>query len=283
MTKIILNDVTNILTAGTVINNNSQRIENAIENTLSRDGTSPNEMNADLDMNNNRVYNLPEPIAETEPARKGDIDAVIAASAKGIIATKAEAEAGANNTKTMTPLRTKQQVDARLSDEPTAVAGADNSALMTPLTTKQSIVANAKDGKILSGQTIQEAYSALGNASLKNVGTSIGNVLGFGDFAEISTARIGEKFILRKEEPGSEDGWDMRIWRDASSVAGGTSGFVNAALLVDTETGANQTSIEWALVTKLTNNSNSGENVAHYSQATKLGGGQTWAGDQRFM
>jgi hypothetical protein len=62
-------------------------------------------------------------------------------------AAQATAEAGTDNTQLMTPLRTKQQVDARLADVPTAEAGVDNEKLITPLTAKASIVANAKEGE----------------------------------------------------------------------------------------------------------------------------------------
>lgn len=52
-----------------VINNNNAAITTAMDNTLSRDGTSPNQMNADLDMNSKRILNLPIPVNVTEPVR----------------------------------------------------------------------------------------------------------------------------------------------------------------------------------------------------------------------
>lgn len=61
MTKLVLNDLaslTNETTAIQSINNNYDSIVDAIENTLSRDGTSPNTMEADLDMNSKRILNL---------------------------------------------------------------------------------------------------------------------------------------------------------------------------------------------------------------------------------
>lgn len=62
MAKLTLSNVTNISGAESValgvINANSDAIETALENTLSRDGTSPNSMGADLDMNNNDVLNV---------------------------------------------------------------------------------------------------------------------------------------------------------------------------------------------------------------------------------
>ncbi len=61
MSKLTLDNVTNITgqeaSAISTINTNSDRIEAALENTLSLDGTSPNAMQSDLDMNNNDILN----------------------------------------------------------------------------------------------------------------------------------------------------------------------------------------------------------------------------------
>jgi len=61
MAKLTLTDISNISgaesTAIANINSNSAAIEAALENTLSRDGTTPNQMNADLDMNSNDIIN----------------------------------------------------------------------------------------------------------------------------------------------------------------------------------------------------------------------------------
>lgn len=62
MAKLTLSNVTNISGAESValgvINANSDAIETALENTLSRDGTTPNSMGADLDMDNNDILNV---------------------------------------------------------------------------------------------------------------------------------------------------------------------------------------------------------------------------------
>lgn len=79
MTKVTLADVASLIdatTAETTINNNNDAIVTAVENTLSRDGTSPNQMGANLDMNSHRVINLPAPIGATEPVRLTDLTAV---------------------------------------------------------------------------------------------------------------------------------------------------------------------------------------------------------------
>lgn len=75
MSKLSLDNITNISnpSAITTINNNSTSIEEAVENTLSRDGTSPNQMGSNLDMNSYHILNLPFPDQDSEPVRKGDV------------------------------------------------------------------------------------------------------------------------------------------------------------------------------------------------------------------
>lgn len=76
MAKLTLSDIANALndnSAVATVNANSALIETALENTLSRDGTTPNTMSANLDMNSNRIVNLPTPISNTEPARLVDL------------------------------------------------------------------------------------------------------------------------------------------------------------------------------------------------------------------
>lgn len=61
MAKITLGDVANLLgnptSAANTLNTNNTAIEQAFENTLSRDGSTPNQMESDLDMNNHDILN----------------------------------------------------------------------------------------------------------------------------------------------------------------------------------------------------------------------------------
>jgi len=69
MAKLTLNDLVNLqneTTAVTLVNANNTLIETALENTLSRDGTSPNQMGADLDINSHRVINVSPGVAGTD-------------------------------------------------------------------------------------------------------------------------------------------------------------------------------------------------------------------------
>ena len=62
MAKLTLTDLTSLTsnetTAITQINANGALIEAALENTVSRDGTSPNTMTANLDMNSKKLLNV---------------------------------------------------------------------------------------------------------------------------------------------------------------------------------------------------------------------------------
>ena len=58
MAKLTINDITSGYVSTTAINTAFTAIETALENTLSRDGTSPNSMSADLDMNGNDILNV---------------------------------------------------------------------------------------------------------------------------------------------------------------------------------------------------------------------------------
>src|SRR6266852_2654039 len=80
MSKITLPnvaDLTQPVTAATTINNNSATIQTAFDNTLSRDGTQPNTMNSNLDLNGNQILNLPSPATTNSPLRLQDLNTFI--------------------------------------------------------------------------------------------------------------------------------------------------------------------------------------------------------------
>ena len=85
MAKITLTDIASGYNSYSTYNANNTLIEDAIENTLSRDGTSPNQMGADLDMNSNRIVNLPNASNNTEPVTLGQAASI--QSFTGVVAT----------------------------------------------------------------------------------------------------------------------------------------------------------------------------------------------------
>jgi hypothetical protein len=76
MAKLTLTDLANLENQNSAtanINANNTAIEVAMEKTLSRDGTSPNQMGANFDMNSYRILNLPKPVNADEPLRLQDL------------------------------------------------------------------------------------------------------------------------------------------------------------------------------------------------------------------
>jgi len=57
MAKLSLNPIQSGFYSTALLNQNFSDISAAIENTVSRDGTAPNSMNADLDMNSKNIIN----------------------------------------------------------------------------------------------------------------------------------------------------------------------------------------------------------------------------------
>lgn len=75
MSKVTLSDVISGFNLS-VINDNFEKVEDALQNqVLYRDNPSgePNSMNTDLDMNGKRIYNLPVPQSDNDPARLKDV------------------------------------------------------------------------------------------------------------------------------------------------------------------------------------------------------------------
>lgn len=59
-----------------VLNANFQLIQTAFDNTFSRDGTGPNQIDAAVDMNNFRLYNLPNAGSANEPVTLGQLNSM---------------------------------------------------------------------------------------------------------------------------------------------------------------------------------------------------------------
>lgn len=66
-----LADITTGHGTTTKLNENFTAIEVAFDNTLSRDGSSPNQMEADLDMNSKKIINLQDATTDSEPLTYG--------------------------------------------------------------------------------------------------------------------------------------------------------------------------------------------------------------------
>ncbi len=58
MSKVTLNDITSGYQSTAAYNENNEIIEDAFDNTLSLDGSTPNSMDADIDLNSNKLLNV---------------------------------------------------------------------------------------------------------------------------------------------------------------------------------------------------------------------------------
>jgi hypothetical protein len=88
MAKLTLQDITNLQnesTVVTVLKGNNDSTEIALENTLSRDGLSPNQMLSNLDMNNYKIINLPDATTDQEPATYSQLNAATTAVGNGAV------------------------------------------------------------------------------------------------------------------------------------------------------------------------------------------------------
>jgi hypothetical protein len=80
MSKISLLNVSGGYSAVDTINTNFTRVRDFLDSLVSRDGTAPNAMTATLDMNSQRVVNLPDADSASEPVTKRQLDAYANAS-----------------------------------------------------------------------------------------------------------------------------------------------------------------------------------------------------------
>lgn len=77
ITLLPVSNPQNLTSLQSTINSNNAVIEAAFNNNLSRDGTSPNQMLNNLDMNSNQILNLPAPASANSPARLVDVNSTV--------------------------------------------------------------------------------------------------------------------------------------------------------------------------------------------------------------
>jgi hypothetical protein len=90
MAKLTLNTIGSRYGSIDALNNNSDSIEAAFENTLSRDGTGPNNMEANLDMDSHRVINILDGVNNQDAATVRQVNSIVAAASSGLIASLKE-------------------------------------------------------------------------------------------------------------------------------------------------------------------------------------------------
>lgn len=100
MSKITLSTVSsfqNDVSSVAAFNANMATLQAAIDYLLSRDGTSPNQMTADLDMNGKKIINLPTGSTSTEPVTQDQLSALVISNTSGSITNGSIVEAHFSN------------------------------------------------------------------------------------------------------------------------------------------------------------------------------------------
>jgi hypothetical protein len=90
MAKLTLNTIGSRYGSIDALNANFDAIETALENTLSRNGTAPNGMDANLDMDSNRVINLTDALNNSDAVTLRQVNGLIAGASSGLIASLRE-------------------------------------------------------------------------------------------------------------------------------------------------------------------------------------------------
>jgi hypothetical protein len=178
MSKIdALTPVTNLSTgsAVTIINLNNDKIVEALQNTLSRDGSAPNHMDADLDMNDNDILNIHTLQVDTLAVNDislndGDLDGFLAQcedarddAQDAATAAQASASSASTSASTATTQAGIATTQAGLASASAAAAAASAAAL--PAITANTLLVDNSAGTLRQSKTFAQVNDLLEKAT----------------------------------------------------------------------------------------------------------------------
>jgi hypothetical protein len=166
--KLTLSDISNLRneqSAIGVLTANNRAIESAIDNTLSRDGSTPNQMAADidlngntllnidgLDMNSSRITGLLAAVADDEPVRKAEFDELNDVAAALDIAV-ADAQNAADNAAT--------SAAAAQTAEAAAEAAANDAITTVAAVTGADVLVKTANGTLTAERVVEDSASVI--------------------------------------------------------------------------------------------------------------------------
>lgn len=237
MPKINLTDLSNLqneASATAAINHNNSLIEAAIDNSISRDGTQPNQMNSDLDMNSNKIINLPNATSDQEPVTYGQYLDGITSVNNGAVIDGSFVTLGTNptllNERVLTAGPAMQIVDGGpgsnvvvglSSQELTAIAGAGSdvdkityydaigSAELTDLSpfartllddidavaARATLGVSTGSGDLVAANNLSDVANTTTARNNLGAGTGDGDMLGSNNLSDVSDANIARTNI----------------------------------------------------------------------------------------
>lgn len=222
MSKINLTDATTLTNETSFIstlNANYATIETASDLFLSRDGTSPNSMSANLDMNSNRITNLPTPVLSNDVVRLQDM---VTFTGGGTIAAFPTTSAG---------------IASAISDETGtgSLVFATSPTLVTPVLGAATGTSLVLSGAAALSATATNAGIELGSSSISNTPFidfhSSGNVndydsrlIAFGGSASPGTGGlsiVGTAGFIPNANDTAALGNTTNMWSDLFLASGG--------------------------------------------------------------
>lgn len=229
MAKLTLNTIGSRYGSVDALNDNFDAIEQAFENTFSRDGTGPNSLEATMDANSQRIINLPDPVGNTEPATKGWIlDQPNQAAASAVAAAASAAAAAVSETNA--EAAAEQVVDWVWKDEwATGVAYKVNNIVAVPSGTYEGwsfvCVVNHTAGATFATDFSAGKWDVLAKRGSAGAGT--GDMLAVNNLSEltnVSSARTNLGLTIGTNVPsptggGASGTWGISITGNAATVS----------------------------------------------------------------
>ena len=170
MAKLTLSNIGSRYGSIDALNANFDAIEAALENTLSLDGTAPNALEVDLDMNNHKVINLADPTNNGDAVSRGWLleqegNAVASADAAAAPASAAEnsavaAAASASSATSSASTATTQASSATASASTATTQATNASTSASTATTQAGIATTQATNASTSASTASSAATA---------------------------------------------------------------------------------------------------------------------------
>ena len=170
MAKLTLSTIGSRYGSIDALNANFDAIEAALENTMSLDGTAPNGMEVDLDMNSHKVINLADPTNNGDAVSKGwllEQEGNAAASADAAAASASAAEnsavaaaASASSATSSASTATTQASSATASASTATTQATNASTSATTATTQAGIATTQATNASTSASTASSAATA---------------------------------------------------------------------------------------------------------------------------
>ena len=178
----------NDVSAPAVFNANMALLEAIIDTLLSRDGTAPNQVTADLDLNGYRILNLPNGSTNSEPVTQQQLSELVLSATAGSITNGSVTEpAFANGAVSTRALADSSVTAAKIADGTIAAAELASNAVTTAKITDANVTL-AKLAAI-ANQTVLGNNSGSSGSPQEISFTTLGSLL-FSSAATVPTGAL---------------------------------------------------------------------------------------------